>query len=121
MQSTVFSDIIAKVVILVDWFLECFVHVTWVNTVTNCTGGVYVGNVTDCGQCTGISADLRHRHRAQCAVRPDGWLERLSELRPAEPVSHPRPWFEEPGDTGVPRFFLLGPHLDAAASQKHIF
>lgn len=50
MQQTVFSDIIAKVVILVDWFLECFVTVTWDNsTLSNCTGGHYTGSLTQCG------------------------------------------------------------------------
>ncbi len=50
MQQTVFSDIIAKVVILVDWFLECFVTVTWANgTLANCTGGGYTGSLTACG------------------------------------------------------------------------
>jgi hypothetical protein len=50
MQQTVFSDIIAKVVILVDWFLECFVTVTWTNgALANCTGGGYTGSLTACG------------------------------------------------------------------------
>ena len=52
MQRTVFSDIIAKLVILVDWFLECFVQVTWVDgnaALANCTGGGYTGSLTACG------------------------------------------------------------------------